>query len=123
MAKPSHCAVGKAGEDAACAALARAGYEVLARRWRTRAGEIDIVAADGSCVAFIEVKTRASDRCGAPLEAVTRAKRRRLTAMASDFLRRHRVRAACCRFDVVAVTLRQGAPRVEIVKDAFAVGE
>src|SRR5918998_1739405 len=72
---------GKMGEDLACAELTRRGYAILARRYRTRFGEIDIVARDGATTVFVEVKARAGDQFGGAAEAVTPWKQRRLTYM------------------------------------------
>jgi putative endonuclease len=124
MPRSQHCALGKTGEDLACAELRRRGYAILDRRYRTRGGELDIIARDGPTLVFVEVKTRGSTRFGSPLEAVTAAKRRQVVAMAADYLARRRPRGARCRFDVAAVTFdAQGRPAIEIVTDAFAAGE
>jgi putative endonuclease len=114
--------LGKTGEDQACRALIRHGYAILARRYRTRIGEIDIVAREGEVVVFVEVKARSSDRFGHPTEAVTVWKQRRIILMAQHFLARHRLQNRPCRFDVVAVRCPDGQPAsVEIVRDAFRV--
>jgi putative endonuclease len=124
MPASQHCALGKSGENLACDALEARGYAVLDRRYRTRAGEIDIVAMERECLVFVEVKTRQSTRCGAPLEAVTRAKRRRIVSMASDYLARRRPRARGCRFDVVSVTLGAGGRvAVEVIRGAFTADD
>jgi putative endonuclease len=124
MAISQHCALGRSGEELACEELARRGYAILARRYRTRAGEIDIVARHGDVLVFTEVKTRRSVKCGVPTEALTIAKRRQVAAMAADWLARHRVRAVRCRFDVVSVVLRPGSEvRIEVFPDAFLAGE
>lgn len=68
---------------------------------------------------FIEVKTRRSVAFGTPLEAVTFSKRRRVRAMAAEYLARESPRGATCRFDVVAVRLDGAQPKVEIVRGAF----
>ena len=96
--------LGQAGEDAACAELLRRGYEILARRYRTRMGEIDIVARDGRTVVFVEVKTRTSAAWGRPLDAVTSHKQAQVRRMATDYLWRAGMLDEPCRFDVVAVT-------------------
>ena len=62
--------LGKFGETRACEELARRGYAVLARRYRTRAGEIDIVARDGPTIVFVEVKARTSERFGGGAAAI-----------------------------------------------------
>ena len=120
MAKSQHCALGKTGEDLACEELRRRGYAILDRRYRTRGGELDIVARDGTTLVFIEVKTRISQRFGSPLEAITPAKCRQVAAMAADYLVRRRPAVRACRFDVVAVTFDQhGRPEFDIVPNAF----
>ena len=119
MPTPQQTQLGIRGEDLACRELRRRGYAILARRHRTRHGEIDIVAKDGDVLVFVEVKARATAHFGGPLAAVTRAKQRKLTLMALDYLARARVFGVACRFDVVAVSMREGKPRVELVRDAF----
>ena len=95
--------LGKSGEDLAVAELERLGYAVLARRYRTNHGEIDIIARDGDTLVFVEVKVRTSADCGRAAEAVTRRKQRRLASMASDYLVRNDLNDVACRFDVVAI--------------------
>lgn len=113
--------LGKSGEDLAVAELTRRGYAILARRYRTRHGEIDIVARDGDTVVFVEVKARTTREFGMAAEAVTGWKQRRLTAMAVDYLARHRLTDRPCRFDVVAIMPKEsGAPAVEVFPNAFA---
>jgi len=120
MAEDHRQSLGKLGENLACAALERRGYAIIARRYRTRAGEIDIVASDGGVMVFVEVKARAGDAFGGGAEAVTRWKQRRLTMMALDYLARHRLEDTPCRFDVVTVDIADGQPpRVDIYTDAF----
>jgi putative endonuclease len=112
--------LGKAGEDVACRELERRGYAVVARRYRCRFGEIDIVARDGGTVVFVEVKARTSSRFGEPAEAVTIHKQTRVAAIAEDYLARNRLRGAPCRFDVVAISFdRAGRPVVEVFRNAF----
>ena len=121
-----YLALGETGEDAACRELERRGYAVLERRYRTRAGEIDVVALDGPVLVFVEVKTRRTARYKkeCQLEAVTPAKRRRVALMAAHYLARRRPRASACRFDVVAVTIEAGGRAVvEAIPNAFSVGE
>jgi putative endonuclease len=115
--------LGESGEDTACRALEARGYRILARRYRTRLGEIDVVARDGGCVVFVEVKTRRGGSFGDPAAAVTAEKQRRLALMAADYLARHRLHRAPARFDVVAVLAdRDDGPRVELFADAFRPG-
>jgi len=113
--------LGKHGEDLACAELARRGYAILARRYRTRYGEIDIVARHRGVLVFVEVKTRRTRAFGGPLAAVTPAKQQRVIRMALDYLVRHRLPTGPCRFDVVGITMDAGEedPDVQVVPDAF----
>ncbi len=95
--------LGIQGEDLAVAELERHGYAILARRYRTRHGEIDIVARDGDTIVFVEVKAKESAEFGTGAEAVTARKQRRVISMAVDYLARNRLTSRPCRFDVVAI--------------------
>jgi putative endonuclease len=117
----SRVALGKIGEDLACRELERRGYAILARRYRRRGGELDIVARDGPAIVFVEVKARESLDYGAGGEAVTALKRRRMAAVAMDYLARHRLTERPCRFDVVALDLRGEEPVIEVYRNAFDV--
>ena len=114
--------LGKLGEDLACDELSRRGYAILARRYRTRFGEIDIVARDGETTVFVEVKTRDGDRFGDGAEAVTGWKQRRVAAMAVDYVARHRLHDRPCRFDVVAIDVSATPPQIDVYADAFEAG-
>jgi putative endonuclease len=114
-------ALGKAGEDLACAELERRGYAILARRYRQRNGEIDIVARDGRTIVFVEVKSRGGSAFGAAAEAVTAPKRRRIVQIALGYLARHGLFAAPCRFDVVSIQVGPDGPAIEVVQNAFTV--
>jgi putative endonuclease len=112
-------ALGKLGEDAAVAEIERRGYAVLDRRYRTRHGEIDIVAEDGDTIVFIEVKVRATGERGTAAEAVTVQKQRKLVAMATDYLSRRKQAQRRCRFDVVAIDGVGEGARVTLYRAAF----
>jgi putative endonuclease len=113
---------GRRGEDLACEALRRNGYAVVERRFRTRMGELDVIARDGDTIVFVEVKARSGGSFGTPFESISWQKRRRLCNMAAEYLLARRLAGAPCRFDVVAVTEAVGAPpRVEIVQGAFGL--
>jgi len=111
--------LGVYGEDLACAELCRRGYAIVDRRYRTRFGEIDIVARHGAETVFVEVKTRDGDAFGGGAEAVTAWKQRRVARMAADYAARHGLLDAPCRFDVVVVDVSGDHPRVEIFARAF----
>ena len=110
---------GKMGENLACGELERREYAILARGYRTRFGEIDIVARDGDTTVFVEVKARAGGEFGGAAQAVTGRKQRRVTYMAMDYLSRHRLHDRPCRFDVVTVDMVDGQARVEVYPHAF----
>jgi len=112
--------LGLHGEEEACRHLARLGYTILARRFRSRMGEIDLVAEEDRTLVFIEVKTRRSLSCGPPEESVTPKKQKRLIRMAETFIAARGLHGRDCRFDVVAVDLsRDGRSEVRHLKDAF----
>ena len=112
-------ALGKTGEDLACRELERLGYAIIARRFRVRSGELDIVARDGPVLVFVEVKARAGRQFGNAAEAVTFIKQRRLTEVAKEYLVRHRVSDCRCRFDVVSIHFGAGEPAIEVIQNAF----
>jgi putative endonuclease len=111
--------LGKAGEDLAAAELERRGYAILERRYRTRHGEIDIVARDGETLVFVEVKVRVTAEFGTAADAVTPAKQRRLVRMAVDYLARARVVDRPCRFDVVAIDGVGVSQQLAVYQGAF----
>jgi putative endonuclease len=113
--------LGKSGEDLACEELTRRGYAILARRYRRRGGELDIIARDGQTVVFVEVKTREGCEFGVGAESVTALKRRRMAAVALDYLARNRLTESPCRFDVVSIDMAEGGPRIELYQNAFDV--
>ncbi|HEY7500885.1 MAG TPA: YraN family protein [Vicinamibacterales bacterium] len=112
-------ALGKTGEDLAAAELERLGYAILARRYRTRYGEIDIVARDGETLVFVEVKARTGGEFGIALDAITAQKRRRVVLMATDYLARHDLDQVACRFDVVAIDDVASCARLTLIRDAW----
>jgi putative endonuclease len=108
--------LGARGEEAVAAWYRARGYDVLARNWRCREGELDLVAARGRQLVFCEVKTRSSTAFGAPVEAVTPAKQRRLRRLAARWLQDQGSTAGAeIRFDVASVL----AGSVEVLEDAF----
>jgi putative endonuclease len=113
-------AVGAYGERMAEQHLTAAGLVVLARNWRCRDGEVDLILRDGDDVVFCEVKTRRTDLFGTPAEAIDAAKVRRLRQLAGQWLSETSIRPREVRFDVVQVwPQRRGATRVEHTRAAF----
>ena len=100
--------------------LLEQGYEILARQYRTKSGEIDLVAREGSTIVFIEVKGRQSTRFGFPQEAVDRRKLRRIWSTAQHYLWSRGLSNRLCRFDVIVVqTISPGKHRIEHIIGAF----
>jgi putative endonuclease len=118
-------ALGKRGEDLACRELERRGYAIVARRFRVRSGELDIVARDGATLVFVEVKARAGRRFGDAAEAVTPLKQLRLARLAGEYLVRHRLPECACRFDVVSIHFDDidgsddRAADIQVIQNAF----
>jgi putative endonuclease len=102
--------LGRLGEALAATLLEAAGLRVVARNWRCREGEIDLVAAGPGLLVFCEVKTRRGHGYGSPAAAVTPAKQARLRRLAAAYLAAVPTAPRSVRFDVVAVTWPRGGP-------------
>ena len=112
--------LGRSGEEAVARLYQRRGFHVLARNQRFgRSGEIDLIVRRGSLIAFCEVKTRGSDRWGAPAEAVAYAKQARLRRLAAAWLSENRPGPVDIRFDVASVIVRDGRTEISLLPDAF----
>jgi len=113
--------LGDEGERLAARYLRRQGYTILARRYRTALGELDLIARDGDCIVFVEVKTRRNELAGQPHEAVDMQKQAQLTRLALAFLKRHCLLEHPARFDVVSVVWEGTAREPQIVhyRNAF----
>jgi putative endonuclease len=111
--------LGQRGEELAAAQLEKRGYVVRERNWRCPAGEIDIVAQDGDCLVFVEVRTRRGREYGTPEESVTPAKQAKLVELAQTYLQEFDWDGDW-RIDVVAVEMTSGGKllRVELIKNA-----
>ena len=105
-------AVGAYGERVAVRTLTEAGMGIVERNWRSRHGEVDIIARDGDCLVFCEVKTRRGGAYGQAVEAVTAAKAGRLRRLAGEWLAQHPDHGwvDAVRIDVVAVTRPPSGP-------------
>ena len=96
---------GDLGERLASQALTKRGYHIVERNWRCPQGEIDIVARDGDCWAFVEVKTRRGRGTELPEDGLTRSKAQRLVELAQIYLSEHALGEVDWRIDLVAVEL------------------
>lgn len=114
--------LGAAGEDIACAELEKLGYRIIQRNYRSRFGEIDIVAADADTIVFVEVKTKTSGDFGDPVEEVTPHKQRQIVSMGEEYHSYHCQRDTACRFDVMGVDLSVMPAKISHYKDAFRPG-
>lgn len=116
--------LGAAGEDAALRVYRTDGYRLVARNWRCRVGELDLVLARGETLVVCEVKTRRGDRYGGGWEAVTARKQAKIRAVTQVFLSGSGTPPEVVRFDVASVAVRPGgrperSAVVEIFEDAF----
>jgi len=110
-------ALGRAGEEKACRELKKNGYIIIGHNYKTRFGEIDIIARDKGELVFIEVRTREKNEFIHPAETITYRKQKHLIKAAEIYLKREKPTSFTgIRFDVVAITLPD---KVEIIKNAF----
>jgi putative endonuclease len=117
---PPDQASGRRAEDLAHRFLRRRGMLIVARNYRppSGGGEIDLIGWDGDRLAFVEVKSRASDEFEAPERAVDEEKQRFLERAARDYARRAGVEWNCVRFDIVSVVFSHPV-RINLFADAF----
>lgn len=112
--------LGLRGERIAERALKQAKMRVLARRFRTPVGELDLVARDGDTIVFVEVKTQTSEAHIDPRDRLTPGKRAALIRAAKWMIRARKWEQKPLRFDVVTVIMDASEPRVEHIRDAFS---
>ena len=110
--------LGQEGEDRAAKFLIEQGYRILERNYRTKSGEIDLIALHKDEVVFVEVKTRTSDAFGAPELAVNPRKQRSMIKAALGYIKYKKLHQVPCRFDVVTVSAAAGQ-KVELIRNAF----
>jgi putative endonuclease len=115
--------LGKFGEESAIDLLKTNGYRILARNYKTKLGEIDIIARDKDTVCFIEVKTRHSDRFGLPQEAISRSKQRHIAKVALVFLKENNLLDKRARFDVISIMHSEDTSKLDLIKNAFELDQ
>jgi putative endonuclease len=112
---------GRLAEDAVARHLWWQGYRILERNYRTRSGEVDIIARRGDTIVFVEVRSKREGSPVAPKDTVTPAKERRIDATASAYLKARRLAGVSIRYDIAEVwTNDRGRPiRIDILEGAF----
>jgi putative endonuclease len=107
------------GEDLALRYLLRRGYRLLARNYRKRRGEIDLIVTDDETLVFVEVKLRRSTGYGDPLEAVTSRKQATIRSLAEQYLAENQPEFETLRFDVIGILATRSGTRIVHIKEAF----
>ena len=107
------------GEDLALRYLIRRGYRLLARNYRKRRGEIDLIVRDDDTLVFVEVKLRRSTGFGGPLEAVTARKQATIRSLAEQYLAESQPDFETLRFDVIGILATRSGTHIDHIEDAF----
>ena len=110
---------GEKSESIAVSYLKKQGYKIIEQNYRTKLGEIDIIAREKGTIAFIEVKSRKSKNFGNPKWAVTPKKQRKISMVALQYLKTTMQSNVKARFDVVSIISSYDNPSIEIIKNAF----
>ena len=110
---------GKKSESIAVRHLRKSGYRILEQNYRTKLGEIDIIAKDKETLVFVEVKARSSALFGNPKWAITPRKQKKISMVALYYLKATKQSNAKARFDVVAISSKKGNLKIETIKNAF----
>ena len=112
--------LGKKGENLATDYLKQQGLSIVEQNYRQKTGEIDIIARDGNCLVFVEVKTRNSVQYGMPYEAVTARKQMQISKTALDYLTRNKLADQAARFDVISIIMKKdGKAEIEHLPNCF----
>lgn len=118
--KKNNLPTGRLGEQLAEKFLKKQGYRLVAKNYKTRYGEIDIIGYDGDVLVFIEVKARATSFFGLPEEAVNFTKQNKIIRVALYYLNQHHLTEATWRVDVVGVELfKDQEPIIRLIKNAI----
>jgi len=115
----NHKTLGNKGEAAAVSFLKTQGFAILETNYRTKLGEIDIIAKEDDTTCFIEVKTRRSLKKGLPKEAITRAKQQKIIQCATVYLKKNGLLSSRIRFDVIEVHQKDNTVDINLIKHAF----
>jgi putative endonuclease len=115
----SRIELGRRGEQAGVNFLKNNGYNIVSTNYRTRLGQIDIIAKDKKTICFVEVKTRQTARFGRPDEAIEVSKQRKISQVALMFLKQNGLLDSPARFDVISISYPNMQPKIELIKNAF----
>jgi putative endonuclease len=111
---------GKSGEDIAVSYLSKENYKIIERNYRTKLGEIDIIADDKGCICFVEVRAKNSLVFGSPEDTIIKKKQHRIAKAALMYIKRFKLGESSCRFDVVCVEKVDSVePQVKLIRNAF----
>ncbi len=112
--------LGREGEERAEKFLLSKGYKIIERNFKTSFGEIDLIAYWRKVLVFIEVRTRTSYNFGRPEESISEEKKKKISRVASLYLKAKKLNGVDCRFDVVALVLdREKGVKIKLIENAF----
>jgi putative endonuclease len=111
--------LGLLGEKFALKKVKGLGYKLIEKNYRCALGEIDLIAKDGDCLVFIEIKTRKGASIGYAKEAVDQKKMKQISKAALTYMKANDCCDAKSRFDVIAVSIEGNRKEIEVIKNAF----
>lgn len=116
--------IGNIGEEAAVQAIKKRGYKIIARNYRTKMGEIDIIAKDGEYTVFVEVRLRKSNNFGSPADTIDKRKQQKIIKAAQYYAVKNAIYDTPMRFDAVLINADTDGKKlvntkIELIKDAF----
>jgi putative endonuclease len=114
---------GRLGENEAVRFLEKKGYRIIERNFRTRHGEVDVIAEENGTIVFVEVKARTSAAFGAPEESVGRRKQERIIRASKEYLFTEDLTDHPARFDVVGIEIGSDGMKTELIRNAFETGD
>ncbi len=122
--KKTAVSIGALGEEAAALAIKKKGYKIIERNYRTKMGEIDLIAKDGEYTCFVEVRLRKTNDYGSPADTIGQEKQRKIIKTATIYAIENNIYDTPIRFDVVLINadVNGKIPKkadIEIIKDAF----
>ncbi|MDO8602637.1 MAG: YraN family protein [Candidatus Omnitrophota bacterium] len=115
---------GRKGEEQAIACLRKNGYKIIEKNYRTKLGEIDIIADDKGVISFVEVRSKNSPGFGLPEETINKKKKAQISKIALAYIKQCNLMDKSCRFDVVCIQgVDSPEPEIKLIKDAFELDD